>query len=72
MELLTGGWINATLGLSSMALLAHRSRLGWWLGIANDLVWIATGLLAGVPGASVSAVITGGVKVYGLLRWRKR
>lgn len=68
--LITSGWANAFLGLGSMALLACKHRSGWWLGIVNDAVWIATGILAGMPGASISAVVTGGVKIYGLWRWR--
>ena len=65
-------WLTTSLGLTSMALLARRSRWGWVAGIANDAVWLVLAFDRGMYGTLAGAMVMIAVKMYGLRRWLPR
>ena len=62
------GFILTAMGLLAMWLVPKRPKLGWSIGIASEVVWLAFALATDQPGFVIGAVLYG--IVYGRNLWK--
>lgn len=60
----------SAVSILQMVLLARKNAWGWWVGLANQPLWLYIEIVLQVYGAIVLVVAMVVVNAYGLIRWR--
>jgi len=64
-------WLLTAVGVTGLYLAGRRSRWGWAIGLAAQVLWIAYALVSRQYGFIVSALAYGAVYARNLVAWSR-
>lgn len=64
-------WLLTSVGITGLFLAGSKKKIGWALGIAVQVLWIAYALATEQLGFVVSALVYAGVYARNWLRWHR-
>lgn len=65
------GWVATIIMVGGSLSLANQLIVGWWLLLFGNILFAASGAIAGLTSLVAVSIIMGGLDVYGIYNWKK-
>lgn len=65
-------WLGLTISVMALILIQNgHQRAGWTMNLFNQVIWMATGIVLGLPAFMVSSLIFATVNARGVIKTRR-
>lgn len=64
-------WLLMAVGVTGLYLAGSKRKIGWFIGIAVQLLWVTYAVVTKQWGFIASAIVYGAVNIRNWRRWRR-